>query len=388
MKNKIKAIFSLVLVIAITIISNISVFASEAVETSVEYRFENNFNLSKLLYGDFALLSDEYCPVPGLEITDVAGEKCNCMTPQGLCVTDDFILISAYCNIKNYKSDLEDNLRFGDNEEKLEAEKDHKKHNSVIYIIDRITGEYIKNIVLPDTNHVGGLCTDGKNIYVAKSTDAQISVITFDQLELVLATKSKSVKIDYAYTVSCGCTASFVTYYDGLLWVGVFNEKDSGEMNAFYVNKKDFTLSQKLSIEIPSKANGASFTEIDGDVCLSVNSSYGRKNPSTLYLYSVSSYGTNEMQLHRKDIYILPPTIQNSCIFDGKYYHMYESAATCYSLVDSVFDIKSTVCSVDRVCISDVEKLFSWQSDENMCLVKIQIFFDTFKKLIENLILI
>ncbi len=364
---------SISLVLAVLMIVScfgLSVYAADE-KTSTDYRYDRKFLAAKLLYSDFALISEETCPIPGLEKTNVYGDVCTCMTPQGLCVTEDYIFISAYCNVKKYKAELEENKDYGTNAEKLEAEKNHKTHNSVIYIVDRESGEYIKNMVLPDTNHVGGLATDGKVIYVAKSTDEQVSVITLKQVEKVLATKSLSVNAEYDYTVDCGCTASFVTYFDGILWVGVFNEKANGELNAFAVNNKNYELTKKLSLEIPAKANGACFTEIDGEICLAVNTSYGRKNPSQIYLFSVSDYAKGNMVISEKRRYIAPPTVQNSCVYEGKVYYIYESAATCYSEVEALFNTKSASCAVDRVCIGDVNRLFSWHSDENLFMLKL-----------------
>ncbi len=375
--------------IILTVVLLISCFGSFAFagdnKTSTDYRYETKFRTAKLFYNDFALITDETCPVPGLENTVVASESCSCMTPQGLCVTDDFIFISAYCNVKKYKAELEENKEFGNNAQKLEKEADHKTHNSVIYIIDRESGEYIKNIVLPDTNHVGGLATDGKVIYVAKSADKQISVITLKTIERALNAKSLSVKAKYDYTVDCGCTASFVTYYDGLLWVGVFNEESNGELNAFAVNKNNYKLTEKYSLEIPAKANGACFTELNDEICLVVNTSYGRKNPSQIYLFSVSDYATNSMTINEKGRYMTPPTVQNCDIYDGRVYYIYECAATCYSEVESSFDVKATTCAVDRVCIGDVECLFNWHNEDGIILMRISAFINAVSKFFASL---
>ncbi len=372
MNKAVKKLFSLCLscLIIFSVFSLISM-ASDETKTSTSYRYEDKFLTAKLFYSDFSLISEEYFPIPGLINTDVSGENCSCMTPQGLCVTDDFVFISAYCSVEKYKTELQENISYGNNADKLIAEENHEKHNSVIYIIDRESGQYIKNMVLSDMNHVGGLATDGKNIFIAKSSDEQISVITPKQIELVLATKSLSVDVEYDYTVDCGATASFVTYHDGLLWVGVFNEKENGSLNAFSVDDKKFCLTEVTSIEIPAKANGASFTEINGETCLCVNSSYGRKNISQIYLYSVSGYATENMSLELKDTYNAPPTVQNSCVYDGKVYYIYESAATCYSEVEAAFSKKATTCAVDRVCIGDANRLFNWHCTENLMMVKI-----------------
>lgn len=56
------------------------------------------------------------------------------MTPQGMTLTENYLLISAYCY-------------------------DHR-HHSVIYVLDRQTGIHLKTIPLPDLPHAGGLAYD------------------------------------------------------------------------------------------------------------------------------------------------------------------------------------------------------------------------------------
>jgi hypothetical protein len=369
------------------LVLSVSVFAVSAEEgTTANFRYDTKFFAAKLFYNDLSLIADEYCAIPGLENTNVAGKNCSAMTPQGLCVTEDYIFISAYCAAEKYIKELKENKDYGINSEKLEAEKNHKTHNSVIYIIDRKTGEYIKNIVLPDTNHVGGLATDGSAIFIAKSSDEQISVITLKSIKKALDTKSLSVKVKYDYTVDCGCTASFVTYYDNSLWVGIFNEDSNGMLKRFSVNQKNYKLTEKSSIEIPAKANGACFTEINGEVCLAISTSYGRKSVSQLYLCGVSDYGTKNMTVTEKGRYILPPLAQNICIYDGRVYSIYESAATCYSQVEAEMDLKSTTCIIDRVCIGEVERLFNWHCEENTLVIRLNSIIEGFKALITALI--
>lgn len=376
-----------VILVVIFVLSALSLNAFAAGSaTSTAYRYETKFNLANLFYNDFSLITDETCPVPGLENTNVAGDNCSAMTPQGLCVSEDYIFITAYCAVDKYKSELEEYKDSGSNTEKLEKEKNHQTHNSVIYIIDRKSGEYIKTLVLSDSNHVGGIACDGKVLYIAKSSDKEISVIKLSNIKKAIKAKSDSVKIKYNYTVDCGCTASFVTCYEGVLWVGVFNEKENGELVSFKVNSNNYKLTKKYSLPIPAKANGACFTELDGEVCLAINTSYGRKNPSQIYLFSVESYGKNDMVITEKARYITPPTVQNCDIIDGKVYYLYESAATCYSEVESDFSLKATTCAVDRICIGDETKLFNWHSKEDILTARLNAFIEAFKTMIVSFI--
>ena len=88
--------------------------------------------------------------VPGLLSTEtqVFEEKnssaiCTSMTPQGLAVTEDYLIVSAYCGSKT--------------------------HNSVLYLIDKKSHEFIKEIVLRNKSHVGGLAYDPihQNLWIA-----------------------------------------------------------------------------------------------------------------------------------------------------------------------------------------------------------------------------
>ncbi len=375
-----KKILSVALSLLMLISCLMFTVSAEELKTSTEFRYDLKFSASKVFYNRFSVISDSFIPLPGLVNTVVADDNCNCMTPQGICVSDSLIFISAYCSVNKYKKELEDKIGFGDNEEKAATVKEHMTHNSVIYIIDKDSGEYIKNIVLPDSNHVGGLATDGKNIYIAKSSDKQISIISFKQIDDVLSDKSQSVTVEYEDSFDCDVTASFVLCFKDIIWVGVFDEKENGLLVGYnFENKSKIT-----EITIPPKANGGSFTEIDGEICLNINSSYGRKNLSDIYLYSVKNYGEENMSVDLQDEFKAPPLVQNSAISDGRCYFIYESGATCYSQVDSFLGLKSTTCAVDRICIGDADKLFSWHSDKNMFTLKISCLFDSISGFIKT----
>ena len=77
--------------------------------------------------------------IPGMKSSlsvDREGRPDTCleMTPQGLAVTEDYLFISAYCH--------------------------EKEHNSVLYMIDRRTHDFIKTIVLGGQPHAGSVCWD------------------------------------------------------------------------------------------------------------------------------------------------------------------------------------------------------------------------------------
>ena len=95
-------------------------------EDLIAFAFEDRKNEKE--YGTYI--------IPGLKYTrtflSAQGSKkavCTSMTPQGLAITPEYVLISAYCHTG--------------------------KHNSVIYVINKETHRFIKEVVLPGTAPCG-----------------------------------------------------------------------------------------------------------------------------------------------------------------------------------------------------------------------------------------
>ena len=112
---------------------------------------------------DFKLLAGcEEFDIPDLSYTDVLGDACNCMTPQGICVAGDYILTTAFCNVDSYKQDLEENSDEMANEIMKASEETHERHNSVLFVMSKKTKEHLSTLVFDDRSHVGGIAFDGK----------------------------------------------------------------------------------------------------------------------------------------------------------------------------------------------------------------------------------
>lgn len=93
---------------------------------------------------------------------------CDCMTPQGITVTDDYLMISAYCH-------------------------DHV-HHSVIWVLDKDTHEYVKTVVLEGMPHTGSIAYDAAHDVVWVATHvkgkATASTISMDDIESSQETKA------------------------------------------------------------------------------------------------------------------------------------------------------------------------------------------------------
>lgn len=114
--------------------------------------------------------------IPGLKAAKTVDSKtgitdiCTSMTPQGMDVTEDSIFVSAYCHTK--------------------------RHNSVLFEIDKKTGRFVKEIIMPNQTHAGGIAYDNlkQMLWVSDYVDGQaaVSLYTMEALETISMIKRKS----------------------------------------------------------------------------------------------------------------------------------------------------------------------------------------------------
>ena len=115
--------------------------------------------------------------------------------PQGLCFTNDFVLISSYSGIRG------------------ELGK--------VRVFDKDTGEYLISLGMDARSHLGGVAYDGKYIWVCNSSKMAVEQIPYDFVkQMVYHNKGKVIDIRNivkAYRVNN--IPSCITYYDGRLWI-------------------------------------------------------------------------------------------------------------------------------------------------------------------------
>lgn len=327
-------------------------------DTSTGYRFEYRMGDVVEKYSDFGRVVDieNSFAIPGLMRTNVTaslrinrqGERIRYedakrkssrnMIPQGLCFADDYIAVSAYDGKGVY--------------------------NSVLYILDAATKEYLTTVVLEDKNHVGGITYDGEALWIAKSGDNALSKISYDRLCRAVAAGEDSVSMDYDATYAISCRASFVTFYAGLLWVGVF-ENGSDNVSVLrgfaYEERQGVSgLYQQDELFLPELSNGAAIQNINGRVCLLVDSSYGRNKASLVHIYELHMEEDNfeNAVCELKDEFVFPPMVEEVEFYGDAAYFVFESAATKYSM-NSLHRCKYPV---DRVCAVNLDKLLPWTS--------------------------
>ncbi|MBR5753989.1 MAG: hypothetical protein IKX83_05850 [Clostridia bacterium] len=331
--------------------------------TSTGYRYEKAFTNALEKFPTLEQISTVGTfGIPGLAHTRVAEGLCECMTPQGICVAGPYVLITAYCNIRKYREELEKHPGKGDNPAKLEAARQHEQHKSVIYVVDKETLAHIATVALPDCNHVGGITYDGTYVWIAKDTDLKMSAVLFSELQRVIDYKQGSVR--YLTTDRCRCNAVFTTTFRDRIWVGDSYSKKPGTLVCFRV-KSIFGvphIKREGGIELPILAQGAILADIGDKTVLAISVSGGRVNPSVVHRYEVDLSnvrpGTVLKLSDCKDLGALelPPMMEEIALDPetNNVYAQFESASSPYSAVAG----NPCKAIVDRVCVSTLEDWF------------------------------
>lgn len=336
--------------------SSISPFAQSGETgnfTSMEFRDKKKFQDTLGRYRYFASLYQEEnsAPVPGLMSTDILGNPCTQMVPQGICIARDYMLVTAYDNGTPY--------------EVKPGQHTRRVNKSVLYVLSNQgpgSRELLVTIVLPDINHVGGVAFDGQNVWIAKSTDRQCSVVSYETIQQAAHSGESSYELPgYGQNVPCGAVASFVTWHGGKLWVGTYSDRVSGmgSLRSFSVKRghdkegQSFSLQKEEQIAIPGYANGAAFLEQDGKNYLIVTTSKGRYFDSEIYFYEVLKDSfTGRSLYHLEKSCKFPPMAEELACDGRRAYFLFESSASCYST-------PYWKCSypVDRICAVSVAEL-------------------------------
>lgn len=242
--------------------------------------------------------------IPGIVTTNVRGFNSTSMCPQAITIAKKYMLMSAYD-------------RAGE-------------ENSVIYVMDKKTRKYITTIVLPNKPHAGGLAFDGKNVWV--SNGKKVGAISYSVIDA--AAKARVSYKEVSYTAICPILtqASFMTYYDGKLWVGEYNEASSQNVYAYktVVSAGAISLKSVNRMPVPSKTQGMEFLK-DGTMILSRSAqvyTWAKTYLSRLEVYKPSKptktgYIRRNRVVSRKAM----PPMAEGVVTEGNYtYLVFESA--------------------------------------------------------------
>lgn len=228
------------------------------------------------------------CPIPGL-VETVYHEEADLKDsiyyiPQGICRTDDFIIVTAYHNGKVGLSEMESN----------------KGWKGIIYVIDGNTHEYLTTLALPQTYHNGGIAYDGERVWFCGNTsdsylkdgDPFVQCMDYSRLKEIVAgiladgdrQDGCIAEEDFSDKITINNKPSFLECTDGFLWVGTYvnnNPDDNvGYAVGYPIMEENGTAKlDKLHVKringIPSSAQGM---DIDGNDLYVSSSGHGGEN--------------------------------------------------------------------------------------------------------------
>ncbi|MCI5700407.1 MAG: M15 family metallopeptidase [Lachnospiraceae bacterium] len=299
-------------------------------------------------------IEDEYgmIAIPGLEATETLTsnqdgeiEMCTSMTPQGLAIANDYLLISAYCHTH--------------------------RHNSVVYVLNKNSRELVKVIVLKNKDHVGGLAFDKKNymIWVSTSHDGRAAASAFSLRNLEaynLELMKKPIAYTHDYDLYTLERDSFMTYADGYLYIGHFSQNEISVVQKFEIGingglktrsgaelgiDKDIAMPDDIK-KIPKMIQG--FAVYEDKVILT--QSYGIY-PSFLLVHNYDDVMHRTQKKYTINKITLPQKLEQIYIDGTDLYILFESAAYAYSAqplpkVDRV--LKLQLSEVIKVDINDL----------------------------------
>ncbi len=237
--------------------------------------------------------------------------------PQGVCNVNNLTLVSCY---------------------------DGNKQNSPrILIIDPDKGRRWVDLDLPPNTHVGGIAYDPVNYNIWVTGDnGEIGCYSYSS---IIYNDGKAVSP--ISSIDCNITnengekvSSYMTYYDGKIYVGSFNKSIPGNVKEYTIDSRGSSLSLTNEFIVPPKVQGLSFTKQNDLTYMAVSCSYGRKNDSSLKLYKYDGRTINNIS----DIKMPPMLEQVTFNKDGTLKCVFESSAEKYE--GATVEIP-TVCSLD-----------------------------------------
>lgn len=214
-----------------------------------------------------------YYNIPGLLNTNIAGENCEDMVPQGICQMGDYTIISAYC----YKHG----------------------HKPVLYAVKY--GNVVATLVLPYSNymHAGGIAFDGTYLWIANGQtnygesarfgdeSKRMYYIKKNVLEKAISSCEKEKSKSFTLPVSCAnqyvsllYDPAFCTFFEGYLWCGKFSSTGVDMMYEYKIDKSIDNSPKLINVgdmQVPRATQGITFYRYNKEVYLITSNSWKRK---------------------------------------------------------------------------------------------------------------
>lgn len=260
--------------------------------------------------------------IPGLEntMTMLDGKPADCkkMTPQGVCATENYVLITAY-------------------------DKEHK-HNSVVYMLNKQTHEYIKTIVIDGKDHLGAISYNANTDMVWLATKknhhgAASSIKLSDMENYDFQTEKKPIPFYQTVETNTLRNDSFLGLKGDDLYLGTFADSEQSILEKFEITQAGKMGKEPVeTIDIPSSAQGVSFYK--DYIFLSISNGH---EPSSWDVYHSDD---KNLVKDKCQSFEMPERMEEIFVDGDTAYIIFESAAKAYANED--------ISRIDRVITVDL----------------------------------
>lgn len=248
--------------------------------------------------------------------------------PQGVAKTDDYLLISAY------------------DPEMEEGKSGEGGRPSVIFVIDNQTHKHLKTLtfegevegeVIDLRSHFGAIdyADENNTLYIADSTNGILWQVSMENLNSAIDAAGESAKVSAeTVIVEREVTVSFLTYHNGLLYIGQHDEDSESEnfMIGYDLNSNE-ARTDKVPLQL--KSQGITFIDYQDQLYLLTSSSLGVDNPSLLVAEKVEATtdekGTVQLKKEVEKELALPNMSEDLYVDGATVYIAFESAAKYYN---------------------------------------------------------
>lgn len=248
--------------------------------------------------------------------------SCHAMTPQGVTVMGDKLLISAYCH--NYV------------------------HDSVLFVLDKDSGKYLKMVVLDGMPHVGSIAYDAgrDGVWVAAHSNnhASANFLAADKIEH--AGDGEKLGWDTILDLKGLPEDSYLTMDGEHLVAGTFEKTGSVHIRWYDPDTREVKREAKSAYKSVKAGTNIQGIAIKDDRIL-VSASDGPHLTSTLTVYSLKN-GTLDVNDAQKT-YDFPPRAEQVWADGSTLYMCFEGGASEYRREGAVH--------MDRILCLDLDKL-------------------------------
>lgn len=262
------------------------------------------------------------------------------MTPQGITVAGKYLLLTAY-------------------------DGEHT-HASVIYVLNKKTGKYIKSIQVAGRPHLGGIAYDpvGKNVWITGSIGKSSALMSFPLKEVASYDTKRHAPISYNNRISIPTLekASTVTYYDNQLFVGFFNMYGRGRVASYTISRSGKNKNSITNNEIKSVTGTVDWSDPSGvtsmnkqiqgitiyDDKIFLSQSYGSSD-SKLYIFPSTALDALD-EKNAELVIDMPPYLEQITAYKGQLLCIFESGSKQYA--------KPNMVIMDRILSININALF------------------------------